>query len=1542
MGASDNLQFAVNGTLVTLDTHQVPANLKLATYLRDHLYLRGTKVGCGEGGCGACSVLISRWDADIRRVVTISANACLRPVATLHGCMVTTVEGIGSPCLNGGRFQKAPHIVQQRFQQLNASQCGFCTPGFVVSVYGQLAKNPNSTMVDMEQALDGNLCRCTGYRPILDAAKSFAVDSDVVDTIGGTELTPAATGNDINNVSHGTKVQEEIDAMFPDQLKNLDALWAAGDRDTTTFTSTSNSKNIYIRAHTVEGAVSAARQYAAVEDKSSTTTESSKVAFVVSQTSAGVYKDHLPHKNVLIDVGHIPSLNSVTHSSQGLRVGAAVAISKFLGALVDPSVYRTQDTVAKFSSIVSVVSKIANVHVRDVASIGGNLLMAKNLYQPRVSTQLLRTRTARRRSHQRSRLWCLKHPPECTKITFLTRKYLIDVGHIPSLNSVTHSSQGLRVGAAIAISKFLGALVDPSVDRTQDTVAKFSSIVSVVSKIANVHVRDVASIGGNLLMAKNLGFASDLATPLCAAGARVVIVPIFPTTNELVGDSNNRIVLPLIEFLATPEESTAYLLGGDRARVVIVPIIFPTTNELVGDSHNNRIVLPLIEFDATPEVSTAYLLEAIEIPYATTTEVGKREVFFCTRQAIRVINAHAILNAAFSATVVVTEDDKKKSIIDWLQHRHKPRRPDLLQRPFLRGRRFHDAENYLQTFSHNEGEYLIAALLHDEQRSFSHQHERIDAFVHGPYKRSHRKALVHVFISKFVEHLAASLANDATPSQLQAPPPLHTGHPTFTKPTNLNEWAPIGEAIPRHDGIDHASGTAVYVSDIKEARDALYCAWVLSTIPKGTVSSIPVHLLANLEGNPKFFGPKDFPAGTRNESSSLVARLFPVPNPAIKEHYPLLAVDVTFAGQTIGVVYADSQQAALAAAKLLTQFTTYVNIEKNPVITAADALAANKAKLGGVGGGGDIDYVFQARELIVGEPNKFAPRQIKDEEATGVPTTATSEEPTNIQSGEEVQHATFYVDMATQKHFYMETHAAYVVPHETHLAIHVSTQAPQMTAPNIAHVLGRPLHEIRMLQYRTGGAFGGKIVTDHASVAAVIASKENRAVKFYLDRHTDMRVTGGRQETEASCRVDFTNTGEILGFDVDTTKNCGDRYDWSAATVTLLVPNHIGSLYRLPNRKIVSTGLRTHTVPRSAVRAPGEIEAAFITEEAIERTACALNVHSQVIRERNFRTEPRPNERIELFTFPKLYKSLMNEGGWQKRLSNSHTSSPCSCYSYSNRRERFYLESNATTATTTKTPPKLIPLSRFRSAGNDSGVLPLGGLSGGSTASESNVQAVVIAARVLVDRLRPIAQALPEEQRRDWSAIVAAAAKAGVELSATGKTDPARNPLNYGVYLAAGAEVSLDVRTGTVTILRVDMKYDGARSLNPAVDIGQAEGAFLFGVGYMLLEDSPLDKDNGGQQHHDGTWEYKIPTVQDVPIEFHIDLIQNEAFSEGVMSSKASGEPPLCAATCVTSAVRQAIRSARVDAAKGAAPWCDIAIPWTCDKIVAACSINEK
>ena len=135
----------------------VPARLSLVDFLRDTLRLTGTHAGCEHGICGACSVLLDGQ----------AVRACLMYAVQADGCRLTTIEGLAQP-------DGTPGALQDAFCETHATQCGFCTPGMIVTAHALLETKPAPTEQEIREAIGGNLCRCTGYQQIVDAIKLAA------------------------------------------------------------------------------------------------------------------------------------------------------------------------------------------------------------------------------------------------------------------------------------------------------------------------------------------------------------------------------------------------------------------------------------------------------------------------------------------------------------------------------------------------------------------------------------------------------------------------------------------------------------------------------------------------------------------------------------------------------------------------------------------------------------------------------------------------------------------------------------------------------------------------------------------------------------------------------------------------------------------------------------------------------------------------------------------------------------------------------------------------------------------------------------------------------------------------------------------------------------------------------------------------------------------------------------------------------------------------------------------------------------------------
>ncbi|GES61739.1 xanthine dehydrogenase [Aspergillus terreus] len=359
----DTIRFYLNGTKVALDS--VNPEVTLLEYLRG-IGLTGTKLGCAEGGCGACTVVVSHINPTTKKIYHASVNACLAPLISVDGKHVITVEGIGNV--------KNPHAVQQRLAVGNGSQCGFCTPGIVMSLYALLRNNPQPSEHMVEEAFDGNLCRCTGYRPILDAAQSF---------------TSSTNGCAKSNANGGSGCCMEKQDGTGGCCKSLKGLSQDGDHprftppefidyrpDTELIFPPSlqkhefrplvfgNKKKKWYRPATLQQLLEIKSVQPAAKIIGGSTETQIEVKFKAMRYSDSVY------------VGDIPELRQYAFHDDHLEIGANVSLTD-LESICDEAVERFGPSRGQpFSAIKKQLRYFAGRQIRNVASPAGNLATA--------------------------------------------------------------------------------------------------------------------------------------------------------------------------------------------------------------------------------------------------------------------------------------------------------------------------------------------------------------------------------------------------------------------------------------------------------------------------------------------------------------------------------------------------------------------------------------------------------------------------------------------------------------------------------------------------------------------------------------------------------------------------------------------------------------------------------------------------------------------------------------------------------------------------------------------------------------------------------------------------------------------------------------------------------------------------------------------------------------------------------------------------------------------------------------------------------------
>ncbi|KAH1185126.1 hypothetical protein KIL84_013067 [Mauremys mutica] len=289
------------------------------------------------------------------------ANSCLLPICSLHGSAVTTVEGVGST-------KTRVHPIQERLAKCHGSQCGFCTPGMVMSMYALLRNHPEPSMEQITAALDGNLCRCTGYRPIIDTYKSFAGETACCQLRGTGQCCldkedVCSSSNKGNQMHSGLCNPEEFqpvdptqEFIFPPELMRMAqeqrkiTLVFRGER--TTWISPTNLREL-------------------LELKAMYP----KAPLVVGNTCVGLeMKLDGVHHPVIIHPTRIPDLHVVSNTNNGLVIGAACSLAQLRDILMKVVLELPEEKTKIFRALLQQLKTLAGEQIRSLASLGGHIV----------------------------------------------------------------------------------------------------------------------------------------------------------------------------------------------------------------------------------------------------------------------------------------------------------------------------------------------------------------------------------------------------------------------------------------------------------------------------------------------------------------------------------------------------------------------------------------------------------------------------------------------------------------------------------------------------------------------------------------------------------------------------------------------------------------------------------------------------------------------------------------------------------------------------------------------------------------------------------------------------------------------------------------------------------------------------------------------------------------------------------------------------------------------------------------------------------------
>jgi len=742
----------------------------------------------------------------------------------------------------------------------------------------------------------------------------------------------------------------------------------------------------------------------------------------------------------------------------------------------------------------------------------------------------------------------------------------------------------------------------------------------------------------------------------------------------------------------------------------------------------------------------------------------------------------------------------------------------------------------------------------------------------------------------------------------------------------------ITKSIPHDSAPGHVSGAARYVDDYPLPENCVHLAFGISkkahasfTLDLSKVRAatgvIDVLVAADLPGD--------------NDVS-----------PSVHDE-PLLAVGTAhYVGQPIFLVVADTHLNARRAARL-----GQVNYEeKTPLVTLDQAIKADSR---------------------FGDPITYA---IGDAE------TALAAAPHTV-SG--------VMEIGGQEHFYLEGQAAYAQPEEGDMRVVSSTQHPTEIQHKVAEALDVPFHAVRVETRRMGGGFGGKESQGNALAVscAVVAQKLGRAAKMRYDRDDDMTITGKRHDFRIAYQAGFGPDGKIDSVIFEQYVKCGWATDLSHPVADRAML-HADNAYYLPNAKIISHRLRTNTQSNTAYRGFGGPQGIIGIERVIEHIADKLGLDPLSVRQANFyaaKGDLTPyHMEVEDSISTELVAQLAKSAEYETRraeIAAFNAGSPIVKRGISLVPVKFGISFTLTflnqagalvhvyadgsvqlnhggtemgQGLNTKVAQVAaevfgLDVSAVKITATDTGKVPNTSATAASSGADLNGMACKDACDKIKARLVKFAakkwggdvsfadgQVQVGDTHMSFAELAADAYQARISLSSTGfyKTPKVRwdrvegkgRPFLYFAYGAAVSEVEIDTLTGENRILRTDILHDVGNSLNPALDIGQIEGAFVQGAGWLTIEELRWDDD--GRLLTNAPATYKIPCASDIPDVLNVALWDGANREKTIYRSKAVGEPPFVHGMSVFFALCDAVSAA------GGNP--DIDAPATAERVLMA------
>eukprot|EP01006_Ploeotia_vitrea_P034718 TRINITY_DN65790_c9_g1_i1.p1 TRINITY_DN65790_c9_g1~~TRINITY_DN65790_c9_g1_i1.p1 ORF type:complete len:1383 (+),score=788.36 TRINITY_DN65790_c9_g1_i1:28-4149(+) len=805
-----------------------------------------------------------------------------------------------------------------------------------------------------------------------------------------------------------------------------------------------------------------------------------------------------------------------------------------------------------------------------------------------------------------------------------------------------------------------------------------------------------------------------------------------------------------------------------------------------------------------------------------------------------------------------------------------------------------------------------------------------------------RTTVAASFLYKLFLEVRQATKGDVDPRELSAirPIPPSRPHPVSKRIKVAREESedmhPVGADALHQSSHLHTSGECVYTDDIPPFANELHGALIMSTRAHAKIKKIDVTRALAVPGVHGVYTAKDVPASNKIG--------------AIVHDEELFATEeVRFVGQSIGIVVADNEHIAHQASRL-------VEVEY-----------------------GDLPAVLTIEQAI--EEQAF--KEIyKNSIVRGHVDEA-------MATADYVVENT--VRIGGQEHFYFEPHGTIAVPIDgaREMEVWASTQNCNETQVILSKVLGLDSAKVACHVRRLGGGFGGKETASvpYSCAAAVAAHHQKRPVRLILRRDEDFASSGKRHPFLGKYRVGFDKDGSVKAVDVAVFSNGGHSLDLSGAVMDRALFFSDGS-YNVPNLRcrgfVCDTNLPSHT----AFRGFGGPQGMLIAEGWIDEVAHALRMDVEQVRRKNlysYHDKTHYGQEVQVH-FDQLWEQCrknadydarraavaeFNETNrWKKRglamtptkfglsfTANMLNQGSCLVHIYQDGSVRV---SHGGTEMGQGLHTKVvqivayelgIPVDKVYISETGTDKVANSSPTAASMGSDLYGMAAKNACMELIDRLGPVRAKLG--RNATWEDVVTAAWLDRVNLSAygfhkvpvdgydfaTGKG----TPFHYFTTGVAFSEVEIDCLTGDHRVMASHLVMDVGDSINPMIDVGQIEGAFQQGVGWLTIEEMVWGDDKNapwlpkGKMSTLGPGAYKLPSIDDIPGEFSLQLMKASENYPAVHRSRGVGEPPILLSASAVFAIRDAIKAARAEEGV-ASSYVPLDMPLTCERIRLACA----